>query len=61
MASPFFSKRILKSRRWPIVPYSYIHSADNKGDDSFSKEGIRSGISSPVKKIAFHKEGTGKR
>jgi hypothetical protein len=61
MASPFFSKRILKSRRWPIVPYSYIHNADNKGDDSFSKGGIRNGISSPAKKIAFHKEGTGKR
>jgi hypothetical protein len=61
MVSPFFSKRILKNRRWPIVPYSYIHNVDNKEDDSFSKGGIRSGISSPVKKIAFHIEGTGKR
>jgi hypothetical protein len=34
MTSPFFSKGF-KNRRWPIVPYSYIHSDDNKGDCIF--------------------------
>jgi len=61
MVSPFSRKRILKNRLWWIVPYSYIHNGDNRGDYSFLKEGTLNGISSHPEKISFHREDTGKK
>jgi hypothetical protein len=55
MVSPFFSIRILKNRQWRIAPYSYIHNEDSRGDYSFLKRGIPSGISSRSLKIPFRR------